>query len=342
MSTASQEIEQRSPQAEGDLIVAEHIAADDQNDCDSVFSEAQSSTASLASSILEYRQIHGRTYHSDKFTTSYIIPNDDQQLESEELCHYYMKILLDDKLFLAPLEEDKIHRVLDVGTGSGIWAIELADRFPNASVIGTDIFPCQPHWVPPNVRFEIDDATLEWTWDANHFDFIHIRHIMAGIQGWTALFKEAYRCCAPGGWVQSVEIDADFRSDDGSTRLEPVLASYGDLFREGGKIINRSFFVQEIQQQAFDEAGFVDKTVIRYKVPIGPWAKDPKLAEVGRFARATLENDLQGYTQMVWHNILERPADEYHVWLANLRKAIRNPKVHSYMIVHIVYARKAL
>ncbi|KAG6070534.1 hypothetical protein E4U16_006796 [Claviceps sp. LM84 group G4] len=336
MSAACQAIEQRPSQAEGDLIAAAEVP----NDTDSVFSETQSSTASLASSILEYRQIHGRTYHSDRFTTNYVFPNDDQQLESDELNHHYLKILLDDQLFLAPLAKDKIHRVLDVGTGSGIWAIEFGDQFPNASVIGTDLSPCQPQWVPPNVRFEIDDATLEWTWDENHFDFIHIRYIVGGIQDWTALLKEAYRCCAPGGWVQSLEIDLDLRSDDGSLELDPILISHGDLFREGGKIMNRPFFVQEIQQAAFDEAGFVDKKVVRFKVPLGPWAKDPKLAEVGRFTVATLENDLQGYTQMIWQNVLQRPEDEYHVWLANMRKAIRNSKVHSYVIVHVVYGRK--
>ncbi|KAG6070533.1 hypothetical protein E4U16_006795 [Claviceps sp. LM84 group G4] len=358
MSTASQANSQRPSQAGCDFIVAADVPADDQNDIDSVFSEtfvhptshplfnfltlhrSQSSTASLASSILEYRQIHGRTYHSERFTTNYIFPNDDQQLESEELCHHYLTILLDDQLFLAPLEKDKIHRVLDVGTGSGIWAIEFGDRFPNASVTGTDLSPCQPQWVPPNVRFEVDDASLEWTWNENHFDFIHIRYIIGGIQDWTALFREAYRCCAPGGWVESVEIDVDFRSDDGSTELEPILASYGDLFREGSKITNRPFFLQEIQLQAFDAAGFVEKRTVQYKCPFGPWAKDPKLAEAGRSMKAAMENDLEGYTQMLWHNVLRRPADEYHVWLANLRKAIRNPKVHSYVIVHIVYGRK--
>ncbi|KAG6162985.1 hypothetical protein E4U51_006057 [Claviceps purpurea] len=212
-------------------------------------------------------------------------------------------------------------RVLDVGTGS-------------------DLSPCQPQWVPPNVQFEIDDASLEWTWDENHFDFIHIRYITGSIQDWKALFQEAYRCCAPGGWVQSVEVDGNLRSDDGSIELEPFLAEYGNLFREGSKVMNRPFFLREIQPQAFDEAGFVEKRTVQCKVPLGPWAKDPKLAEAGRFHKAALENDLQGYTQMVWHNILQRPADEYHVWLANLRRAIRNPKVHSYMIVHTVYGRK--
>ncbi|CCE32992.1 uncharacterized protein CPUR_06915 [Claviceps purpurea 20.1] len=340
MSTNSQSNEQRPSQADGHLIPAAVVPADDGNEIDSVYSETQSSTASLASSILEYRQIHGRTYHSDRFTTSYVFPNDDQQLESDELNHHYLKILLGDQLFLPPLGKDRIHRVLDVGTGSGIWAIEFADLFPNASVTGTDLSPCQPQWVPPNVRFEVDDASLEWTWNENHFDFIHIRYMLGGIQDWPALFKEAYRCCTPGGWVQSLEVDLDFRSDDGSIELEPFLAEYGNLFREGEKITNRPFFLQEIQPQAFDEAGFVDKRTVQYKVPFGPWAKEPKLAEAGRFIKASLENDIQGYTQMLWHNVLQRPADEYNVWLANLRMAIRNPKVHSYMIVHTVYGRK--
>ncbi|KAG6174936.1 hypothetical protein E4U51_008385 [Claviceps purpurea] len=340
MSTA-QANEQSPPRAEDDLIAAGDAPADGPNDADSVFSEDQSSTASISSSILEYRRIHGRTYHSDKFAANYFIPNDDRQLESVELSHanviashHALTVLFDDQLFQAPLEKDKIHRVLDVGTGTGIWAIEFADQFPNASVIGTDLSPCQPQWIPPNVRFEIDDAGLEWTWDANYFDFIHMRLIYGGIEDWTRLFKEAFRCCAPGGWVESVEGDVEFCSDDGTTELEPILASFGELFREAEKVLNRPFFLRDVQRQAFDEAGFVEK-----RIPVGPWPKDPRLAEVGRFFGAALENDLQGYTQMLWQS-LQRPADEYHVWLVTLLKAIRNPKVHSYLNGQIVYGRK--
>ncbi|KAG6070458.1 hypothetical protein E4U16_006899 [Claviceps sp. LM84 group G4] len=321
------------------LIAADNIPVNDQDEIDSTFSEDQSSTTSISSSVLEYRHINGRTYHSDKFTTNYFVPNDDRQLEVEEICHHYLTILLDDQLFLAPLQKDKIHRVLDVGTGSGIWAIEFADQFSNASVIGTDLSPCQPQWVPPNLSFEIDDATLEWTWNANHFEFIHMRYIVGGIQDWTALFQEAYRCCVPGGWVESLEYEPEFCSDDESTKLEPVLASYGELFQKAGTILNRPLFVKEILPRAFDEAGFIDKRVFRYKIPIGPWAKDQKFAEVGRFARESLEHDLQGYTQMLWHSV-QKPEDEFQLWLASMRKAIRNPKVHSYIMVQAVYGRK--
>ncbi|KAF5585568.1 zinc finger transcription factor ace1 [Fusarium pseudocircinatum] len=301
---------------------------------------SESSTASVSASILEYRRSQGRTYHSDKFTANYFFPNDDQQVESMDLTHHYLTLLLDGELFLAPFKIDSINRVLDVGTGSGIWAIEFADRYPNTEVVGTDLSPCQPQWVPPNLRFEIDDATQPWTWKEDYFSFIHIRYLFGAIKDWNSLFSEAYRCCAPGGWVQSGEADVTFRSDDGTTELEPVFKTYQKLFEDGSQILGNPFFVHDLQQKAFEEAGFKDIETVDYKFPIGGWPKDPKLAEVGRFVKATLENDLEGYTLMMWQDVCQWPKDEYQVFLMTLRKAIRNPKVHSYMTVRYVYGRK--
>jgi len=48
----------------------------------------------------------------------------------------------------------------------------MADAFPSAEVIGTDISPTQPSWVPPNLSFQIDDAQLDWTFKEEYFDFI--------------------------------------------------------------------------------------------------------------------------------------------------------------------------
>ncbi len=55
-----------------------------------------------------------------------------------------IKIVMSNKLFFAPL--DKPERILDIGTGTGIWAIEMGDEFPDASVIGTDLSATQPTW----------------------------------------------------------------------------------------------------------------------------------------------------------------------------------------------------
>lgn len=46
-----------------------------------------------------------------------------------------------------------------------------------------------------------------------------------------------------------------------------------------------------------------------------------------------------GYTLTMWHEVVQWPKDEYQLFLMNLRKVMRNPKVHSYMIVSYVYGR---
>ena len=59
-----------------------------------------------------------------------------------DLQHHLCKLTLDGKSHLAPLKNPK--NVLDFGTGTGIWAIEFAEEYPEARVLGTDLSPIQP------------------------------------------------------------------------------------------------------------------------------------------------------------------------------------------------------
>jgi tRNA G46 methylase TrmB len=58
--------------------------------------------------------------------------------------HHKYLLLLDGKLLLAPVTKN-IETVLDIGTGTGIWAIDFADEFPETNIIGTDLSPIQPN-----------------------------------------------------------------------------------------------------------------------------------------------------------------------------------------------------
>jgi methylase of polypeptide subunit release factors len=55
-----------------------------------------------------------------------------------DLHHEIMTKLLDGRLHKAPIKKDA-HRILDVGTGTGIWAIDMADKYPSAEVTGIDL-----------------------------------------------------------------------------------------------------------------------------------------------------------------------------------------------------------
>jgi methylase of polypeptide subunit release factors len=55
-----------------------------------------------------------------------------------DLHHKIMLQLLHGKLHKASTMSSPQHS-LDVGTGTGIWAIDMADKYPSAEVLGIDL-----------------------------------------------------------------------------------------------------------------------------------------------------------------------------------------------------------
>jgi len=112
---------------------------------------------------------------------------------------------------------------------------DFADEFPATEVIGTGLSSIQPSWVPPNLRFEIKDATLPRTFPESTFDFIRMRYLFGPIADWSALFRAASSACAPGGWVESFEVEVDYISDDETVKPDSASAMWGHICREAGR-----------------------------------------------------------------------------------------------------------
>jgi hypothetical protein len=90
------------------------------------------STSSLRSSLLQFSQENGRTYHKLS-EGKYAFPNDDAENDRLDLQDNLYLITLDGKRALNP-GADNATRVLDMGTGTGLWALEFADEHPAAEV----------------------------------------------------------------------------------------------------------------------------------------------------------------------------------------------------------------
>ncbi|KAK4160834.1 putative SAM dependent methyltransferase [Cladorrhinum sp. PSN259] len=315
-------------------------------DDDSTFEDIESSTASLSSSILEYRTIQGRTYHSDRSTNAeYWAPNDENQNDAQDIIHHTLTLLLEGELFRAPLQTDKLSKVLDVGTGTGLWAIDFADKYPHAEVIGTDLSPIQPGWVPPNVRFEMEDATQDWTFKENSFDYVHLRYLFGSIHDWDFLFEQAYKVTKPGGWIETFDADAGLFAEDGSVAENSALDTWGKVFRAAGAKFGRTFYpIEENKQVAgLEKAGFTNLDVHDINVPVNGFPKDPKLKEIGHFGHLSITRDLEGMVLYAFRQVMGWEDAEIHAFIAHFRAQIRDVKnCHPVFKARIVYAQKPL
>lgn len=132
-----------------ETVLEPDTATPSDSDADSAFGGESTASTSLASSILNYEYSNGRRYHGYR-SGAYLLPNDEMEQDRLDLLHHLFLMMLDGKLYMSPTVTPP-ERVLDLGTGTGIWALDYGDENPGSEVIGTDLSPIQPSWVPPNV-----------------------------------------------------------------------------------------------------------------------------------------------------------------------------------------------
>ncbi|USP82267.1 hypothetical protein yc1106_09541 [Curvularia clavata] len=324
------------------------IAQDDTSEASTDEGYADSDTSSFLSSILsEVRrgvEIEGRLYPSYG-KHEYGMPIDEKEMDRNDLQHHKYTLLLRDRLFVAPIPESTFEdancRVLDLGTGTGIWAIDMADKYPNTEVLGVDIAATQPAFVPPNCIFEIDDVEEDWPYRASHFDFIHGRDLMTAIRDWPRLIAQAYRHLKPGGWIQLASTIPGALSDDNSIPENSGYIESARLYFEIAEKMGAPLDAPRSWNAQMKEAGFVNVQDEVFKLPMGTWPRSKRLRTVGKLEQIMiLEGGFEAYMLRGYTQVLGGKAEDLQIILALAKREVRDPSIHTYVQFHITYGQK--
>jgi hypothetical protein len=207
----------------------------------------------------------------------------------------------------------------------------MADAYPSSTVLGVDLSPIQPTFVPPNCTFEVDDVTLEWTYPPNSFDFIHVREMFGSIPDWDFFFTQCFEACKPGGWVEIAEHSVQPIANDGTQPEGHFYWEWGRTVVEMGARNGKSFTIWSEAKEKLEAAGFVDVVEIKYDWPMNGWSKDKKMREIGRWNQLRLHNGIEGFMLRLLTVVGEWTYPKAQVFLAEMRKTLRDYGSHSYL-----------
>ncbi|EKM61450.1 uncharacterized protein PHACADRAFT_248069 [Phanerochaete carnosa HHB-10118-sp] len=188
-----------------------------------------------------FRHEYGRRLNN--YSEVYRLPADeDEQERLDRQHHMFIEVM---GKYAPPLPEVLAHEpgvpksVVDLGSGSGSWILDVARDFPHVQAVAVDLIPLQVTCVdgpcpsrmhgyqhpscrhmPPNCRSEIDDINLGLQHYTGEFDVSHVRLISSGIRDYDGLIDQIALTLKPGGLVDLTEFD--FRVYGADRRPAPL------------------------------------------------------------------------------------------------------------------------
>ncbi|KAJ5575257.1 S-adenosyl-L-methionine-dependent methyltransferase [Penicillium hetheringtonii] len=270
--------------------------------------------------------------------------------ESRQSHHIYL-MLLKGELHLAPVKNPG--RVLDLGTGTGIWALDFAEALtfpsdnPASEVVGIDLSPIQPAWatmtnfdrVPPNCRFEVDDFEEPWTY-SHKFDYVHGREMEGSIRDHDQLFQRIYENLNPGGWCEMSSMEVNTYSDDDTHLRASSMLDVAKELHGASRVFGKDMSSISTWKNRMERAGFINVKEVIFKLPQSPWSKDPKLKELGRFHQLNMLEAMPPYCYALFTRTLGWHRIQIEALLAGVRRELKDLSLHLYTKVHFVYGQK--
>ncbi len=210
------------------------------------------------------RSILGRRFVAG---VPYVLPKDDAEINRLDFQHYMLRSVLRSN-YAAPI--DRPRDIVDVGTGTGWWAAEMAIQFPQANVIGLDIVPPPADEQsarsirPGNYVFVAGNILEGLPFEDASFDFVHQRMLVGAIpaERWQSVVNELARITRRGQWVELLEAGS---AVGGGRGLETL--NYWGITAAARRGITIS--MSERIGSFLEQAGLAKVTFREVRIPLG-------------------------------------------------------------------------
>lgn len=190
--------------------------------------------------------------------------------KQQDITHQAWRLALYGQLYLAPVHRPE--SVLDVGTGTEIWAIEIAETFPDAQ---TELYIRSRQ---RDIRVDLPQRKLQL------FPFV---------RQYCGRGRISPAMPTPDGWFEALERGVKPVSDDGNIGPDQFWTTWGNIVLSVCETWGKGFNVWETLRDTMQAAGFVDVMQVSTKWPIGSLMEDKHIKALGM--RNSLRLDTKSY-----------------------------------------------
>ncbi|EJU03998.1 S-adenosyl-L-methionine-dependent methyltransferase [Dacryopinax primogenitus] len=294
---------------------------------------AVTNTNPTSSVMLDQPLVSGdRQYHNTD--EPYTLPSSKDEIEDWRLNvqHYGIKDYFGGNNCGAawPVHPKKI---LEIGSGNGVWAREVCEQFPEAEVVGVDMIDGVKN-KPSNLTFQLLNFVKDaWPFAPGSFDIVHCRFVAMHIPNFEKLLDKAIEATAPGGILMFEDQDQELRAE-GKPVPHPAHLGFA-IFHGFCDTVNVNprpgplFAPLIMASRQFAET---HETVV--PAPVAAWSEDKKLHAIGESIRHGITGSARGLNEKLFQYGMTKDIVE------GMIKEIENPKNKLYMDQYFVWARK--
>jgi len=196
---------------------------------------------------------------------------------------------------LPPDDIGQPRKILEIGAGSGAWAIHAAKLYPEADVVAADMNPLPARPLPPNLSYKQVNVLEPLPFPAGTFDVVHIRLTLCHLPDAFSVLSRIIDLIVPGGWLLADELDwqANFEGLDNAPGVKAGLS----FIINSTKAVNGDPHFGPTLKPYLDSSSQLSEVHLR-KIDVSlnaiPEDAEPPLAEFSRTFQETLTRAVAG------------------------------------------------